>query len=89
MFLAVVAKPTTQSNSNIINRLAVGSNDSTVKIWNLETGECIQTFVGHTRQVLAIDGISKNRLDLKIKRLKSGIQIPENAFEHCLDTLKW
>lgn len=31
------------------NILASGSGDSTIKIWDIETGECIKTLVGHTQ----------------------------------------
>lgn len=33
------------------NILATGSYDTTVKIWNIETGECIRTLRGHTSAV--------------------------------------
>ena len=36
------------------NMLATGSYDTTVKIWNLETGEVVRTLSGHTRGVGAL-----------------------------------
>ena len=34
--------------------LATGSYDSTIKIWNIETGECIRTLRGHTSGIRAL-----------------------------------
>ncbi|MGJ3250240.1 MAG: NB-ARC domain-containing protein [Elainellaceae cyanobacterium] len=34
--------------------LASGSDDQTVKLWNIETGECVQTFCGHTSRVWSV-----------------------------------
>jgi WD40 repeat protein len=31
-----------------------GSNDNTLRQWDLETGECTQVFSGHTSRVIAI-----------------------------------
>ncbi|KAI9352640.1 WD40-repeat-containing domain protein [Obelidium mucronatum] len=48
---------TTTSNSNIFpqNRmLATGSFDSTVRIWDMTTGKCVQTLEKHTSQVSAL-----------------------------------
>ncbi|MGB7381143.1 MAG: TIR domain-containing protein [Rivularia sp. (in: cyanobacteria)] len=36
------------------NKLASSSFDKTIKIWNVETGECIQTLKGHERRVWGI-----------------------------------
>lgn len=36
------------------NILATGSYDSTIKIWNIDSGECIQTLRGHTSGIRAI-----------------------------------
>jgi WD40 repeat protein len=33
---------------------ASGSEDKTVKIWNLETGECRVTLAGHTAEVKCV-----------------------------------
>ena len=30
------------------------SDDNTLKLWNLETGECLRTFKGHTREVKSL-----------------------------------
>ncbi|KAK3948488.1 WD40-repeat-containing domain protein [Pseudoneurospora amorphoporcata] len=36
------------------NILATGSYDATIKIWNIETEECIRTLVGHTAGIRAL-----------------------------------
>jgi WD40 repeat protein len=35
-------------------KLASGSADKTIKIWNIETGKCLTTLVGHTEAVLSL-----------------------------------
>jgi len=40
------------------NRLATGSSDETIKIWNIETGTCIQTLDGHTGRVYSLCELS-------------------------------
>jgi WD40 repeat protein len=35
-------------------RLCTGSDDNTIKLWNLASGECESTLVGHSRSVSAI-----------------------------------
>ncbi|OWP01011.1 hypothetical protein B2J93_307 [Marssonina coronariae] len=36
------------------NILATGSYDSTIKIWDIETGECLRTLTGHTSGIRAL-----------------------------------
>ncbi|RNA13537.1 WD40 repeat-containing [Brachionus plicatilis] len=31
-----------------------GSDDTTLKLWNLETGECLKTFIGHKNDIYYI-----------------------------------
>ena len=38
-------------NSNL---LAAGSSDKTIKIWNIDTGQCIQTLTGHENSVYSV-----------------------------------
>ena len=42
-----------------------GSDDKTIKIWNIETRACIQTLTGHTRSVTDL-------LELKNGNIVSG-----------------
>jgi WD40 repeat protein len=34
--------------------LASGGKDQTVRLWDLETGECVKIFTGHTRWIYAV-----------------------------------
>jgi len=42
--------------------LASGSFDNTIKIWNLISGECIQTLKGHTNVVCSLATLPDNKL---------------------------
>jgi WD40 repeat protein len=42
------------SLSNDNNFLISGSNDKTLKLWNVQTGECIRTHFRHSVYVLAV-----------------------------------
>ena len=44
------------------NKLASGSYDNTIKIWNIENEECIRTLAGHTSYVVSVELIPPNRL---------------------------
>jgi U3 small nucleolar RNA-associated protein 13 len=43
--------------SPIEKLLASGSGDSTVKVWNLEDGQCVHTFEGHMGSVLKVQWV--------------------------------
>lgn len=71
------------------NRIASCSDDKTIKIWNLKTGECIATLEGHTDDVHSLIKLSENRIasGSRDKTIKIwNIEIPEHA--HCIATLK-
>ncbi len=42
------------NDSNILNILASGSTDKTIKVWNLSTGKLIHTLKGHTQSVTSV-----------------------------------
>lgn len=45
------------------NRLIVsGSNDHSIKIWDAETAECLETLIGHSDQVLSVAFSNDNKL---------------------------
>lgn len=37
-----------------MDKVVSGSYDNTLKIWNLKTGECSKTFIGHSDHVLCL-----------------------------------
>lgn len=39
-------------NLDFSDRVITGSFDKTSKIWNVETGQCLATLWGHTREVV-------------------------------------
>lgn len=39
---------------NDVNILASGSVDKTIKIWDINTGQCLQTLEGHTEDILSL-----------------------------------
>lgn len=42
-------------------KLISGSKDKTIKIWDMKTGECLQTFAGHTSDVRCLHLLSDNQ----------------------------
>lgn len=57
--MSIAWKPAIQNSQSII---ATGGVDQTVKLWNIETGECIQSLVGHSSLVTAIAWNREGRL---------------------------
>lgn len=64
-------------------RLASGSDDHTIKLWDLQTGQCLQTLQGHNRAVVSISFHPQGNLiasgsfdrTLKLWDLQRGINI--------------
>ena len=53
-------------------RLASGSRDQKIKIWNVATGACLATLEGHEGDVISLAGLEGGKLasgsfDMKIK----------------------
>src|SRR5437762_3119905 len=63
-----------------------GSNDNSIKIWDLETGECIHTLLGHHRSVISVCLTSDNKKIISGSRDKS-IKIWDLETGECIHTL--
>src|SRR5437879_951258 len=44
---------------NLIIKIASGSGDNTIKLWNSRTGECLSTLNGHTSSVRCLIKINE------------------------------
>jgi hypothetical protein len=44
------------------NRIITGSRDKTIKIWNIETGECLATLMGHSNMISSLILVSDTKL---------------------------
>ena len=44
------------------NKLASGSLDNTIKIWDINSGECMRTLVGHSDKVSSVELVSSKIL---------------------------
>jgi len=42
--------------------IVTGSRDKTLKIWNLETGNCIKTLIGHTNEITCVNVLLDGRI---------------------------
>ena len=68
------------------NRLASGSDDRTIKIWDTTTGGCLQTLQGHTGYVWSICVMDGNRL--ASGSYDNTIKIWDTSTGGCLQTLQ-
>jgi WD40 repeat protein len=63
------------------SQIASCSRDTKIKLWNLETNECLKTFIGHTKSVncleISFDKIKlysgSSDLSLRVWRISSGV----------------
>ncbi|MGJ3247223.1 MAG: WD40 repeat domain-containing protein [Elainellaceae cyanobacterium] len=67
--------------------LASGSDDQTVKLWNIETGECMQTFYGHTSRVWSV-AFSPDGKTLASGSEDSTVKLWDIDTGECMQTLK-
>jgi WD40 repeat protein len=44
------------------NRIITGSRDKTIKIWNIENGDCLTTLMGHSNMISSLILISDTKL---------------------------
>ena len=71
-------------NIFVVGRLASGSTDRTIKIWEVSSGACTATLVGHVDAVEALVGLEGGRLasgaydgTIKVWEVATGAPAPE------------
>jgi WD40 repeat protein len=66
-----------------LGRLVTGSHDKTIRIWDIESGECIKVLEGHTDTVYGYNLMNRKLfLSLVIELSKFGILKHLNALRH-------
>ena len=63
------------SSENVLS----GSADQTIKLWSIDSGECLRTYVGHLSTVLCLRTLTEDRITsgssdwtIKIWNVKTG-----------------
>lgn len=74
------------ANSRCGDRLASASDDQTVKLWDVQTGECLKTFVGHTDWIQSVH-FSPDGQMLATGSRDQTVKIWDVDTEKCLQTL--
>ena len=46
------------------DKLASGSKNNSIKVWNVDCGECIRTFTGHSRSVESLQLLANKQFEL-------------------------
>jgi WD40 repeat protein len=67
--------------------LASGSGDQTVKLWDVKTGSCLRTLLGHTRWVWSVTFSSDDKTVVSCSEDET-IKIWDVQTGECLKTLK-
>ncbi|ERF68387.1 hypothetical protein EPUS_06803 [Endocarpon pusillum Z07020] len=73
--------------SHDLTRLASGSQDNTVKIWDASSGECLQTLEGHSGSVNSV-AFSHDSTRLASGSQDSTVKIWDASSGECLQTLE-
>lgn len=90
-----VAKKALKGHSHIVSDCALtqdgrfalsASWDKTLRLWNLETGECMRRFVGHTNDVLSVSISTSSRQFVSASRDKT-VRV-WNAVGKCVEVLE-
>ena len=71
--------------SKPLSKLVSTSSDNTIKIWDLDTYECISTLVGHTKRVNSLEWLGNRRIASGCE--DGTIKIWDTLKKDCLKTL--
>ena len=82
---AIPSKPVNTLALLSDNRLASGSNDSTIKIWNLDDSTCLAVLKGHSAAILALQVLSETIL--ASASADTSVKIWNLASNQCVQTL--
>lgn len=90
-----VAQKSFQGHSHIVQDVTISADgayalsaswDKTLRLWDLENGECTQRFVGHTNDVLSVS-IAKNLRQIVSASRDKTVKV-WNTIGECMATLK-
>lgn len=90
-----VAKRSLRGHSHIVQDVAIAPDgvfafsaswDNTLRLWNMETGECTRRFVGHTGDVMSVSIAANSRQIVSASRDKT-IKV-WNTIGKCMQTLQ-
>ncbi|MBD2028165.1 WD40 repeat domain-containing protein [Leptolyngbya sp. FACHB-711] len=87
---AVAFSPqSTETDANELNQaiLVSGSGDNTIKVWNWKTGQCLQTFEGHTSWIWSL-AFSPNSKQLVSGSYDATVKLWDIETGNCLKTLE-
>ena len=76
---------------NLNQKLISGSNDKSIKIWDLETGQCLKTLKGHIGSILGLKSINSNNTIISVssdKSIKQWNTIHGKCIQTCLKPVK-
>src|SRR5579859_3688728 len=69
-------------------RLASGSLDKTIKIWDVETGQCVQTLEGHNRRDVTSMAFSQDSRWLASASWDNTVKMWDTKTGRCVQTLE-
>ena len=84
----ILHKNTKTPTRQFQTKLVSGSDDNTIKIWNVDTGECVRTLTGHSHRVHSLQLLANEWQVLASGSFDSTIKIWNLDTGECIRTLK-